>query len=146
MEKSNDTKWGSSVKIPLRRLDNDVTEKMEEVSGQTVNQAINEMTDYVIEVKGPIDGSWYRKWKSGIIEQWGYKSFTAAQTWSCTITYPVAFVSSYYPTVTPQSINTTNTFFSCVINPNSKTGFTARGYGNNSSDKANGIWWHAIGK
>lgn len=99
--------------------------------------------DYVIEQN--ISGAnWYRKWKSGWLEQGGYVAGIAQDYQACVVTFNKPFSSTnYYFTDTHVSSNSTGiSFFVVGIKDKKTTSVTVY----NFRDYTSGIYWYACGR
>lgn len=98
--------------------------------------------DYVIEQN--ISGAnWYRKWKSGWLEQGGYVAGIAQDYQACVVTFNKPFSSTnYYFTDTHVSSNTAGVLFFAIAIKDKKT-TSVSVY--NFRDYTSGIYWYACG-
>lgn len=70
------------------------------VSYKPIQLSLEGLGDYVVESQVLSDGSWYRKYKSGWVEQGGYfKHPDSGGTGTATITLPVEMASSNYQVI-----------------------------------------------
>lgn len=97
--------------------------------------------DYIIAQSLGLNG--WRKWASGLIEQWGYATVAATDSWlTGTLTYPIAFPSTVY-NLQVSPVMRDDTFYFRISDVTSKTTASIRVY--SATAGTYGYYWRAIG-
>lgn len=107
--------------------------------------------DYVVESQLPTadnNYTWYRKYKSGWIEQGGVNSWTAVNSKTVTITLPVEMADTNYTALAiPKSTrsSTANWTFQVCFSPKTSTTVLFSAYSSNTADLSTGMSWEVKG-
>ena len=124
----------------ISTLRTDVSTNSENITA--VNVRTMGMTDYVIESQTPTSQNnytWYRKYKSGWVEQGGYISLKAQTNKS--ITLPIAMTDTNYTVQVTGIYNDASNAYGNQCNARTTTSIVIKVGGYQSSDVVNASWY-----
>ena len=141
------TKEPNSAIIATYTVENDI---IVEFHPKTVFHAVDtNESDYVVETQLPTaqnDYTWYRKYKSGWVEQGGYYNGNISAGSTASVSLPITMADANYTCIITGEQNSSNWAYGVLADGSrTTTGFSIFAGGGGSSDKLKGATWQVSG-